>query len=231
MVRCASEALGWPNTVRELGHAAQVCMWTDAWRQSTLGCGSSPCYASAGRGFGSDLAILGARRSPGVPLGMGEDFRTVVSIAVSSSSPMFTLLLAGSFWNNSIHFSTNVFLSGSAEPRICCTRRCFRRYGQLGKSRQPVEVVPQERDACVDQNTRGCGAANCIDWKLCWASVIVNVHVDALWERFCTKPRSTEKSTNVRDVFRTMKVFFLLTFASSRGLESRSSPSRVTTCV
>ena len=30
MVRCASEAIGLANTIRELGHEAQVRIWTDA---------------------------------------------------------------------------------------------------------------------------------------------------------------------------------------------------------
>ena len=57
MVRCASEAIGLANTIRELGHEAHVCVnsgqtlqqhagWLSAagaapsntWRQSTFGC-------------------------------------------------------------------------------------------------------------------------------------------------------------------------------------------------
>ena len=30
MVRCASEAIGLSNTIRELGHRAQIRVWTDA---------------------------------------------------------------------------------------------------------------------------------------------------------------------------------------------------------
>ena len=30
MVRCASEAIGLANTIRELGHKAQIRIWTDA---------------------------------------------------------------------------------------------------------------------------------------------------------------------------------------------------------